>query len=388
MHIAVNLGVQKIGSFQVDNLLPEEIDHELNLAQRRFIKQRYSYQRPPGFEQSQKRLDDLRNLVEDFYLNVPSYMGAVYNAGPIGGTGIFAYRAKLPTDYMHLINVRCKSFATCRNTPVDFEEVRLETYYLRVKISPPVRGYLLTDIYAANESGALVNIKNNPNGIGLDSLRNESYGENIEPSLSPNDGYSDLTSPSIVADSPVADANEIFLKKTTRFPQIVDMSLTGDPSHVGAYAVLAWKDPNSEEIIYINVNQGPNLIEEVQRHVTPEVLEANRDMQLKTTLCKYVQHDDLYAILDDPFNTTKKSSPLYTMQENFVDLYTTQGFIPQDIYIKYLRRPAQMSYSRGVGSELPEHTHDEVVEMAVKSILEALESPRYQSQSGEVLESE
>ena len=29
MHIAVNLGVQKIGSFQVDNLLPEEIDHEL-----------------------------------------------------------------------------------------------------------------------------------------------------------------------------------------------------------------------------------------------------------------------------------------------------------------------------------------------------------------------
>ena len=47
-----------------------------------------------------------------------------------------------------------------------------------------------------------------------------------------------------------------------------------------------------------------------------------------------------------------------------------------------------MSYSRGIGSELPEHTHDEVIEMAVKSILETIESPRYQSQSGEVLESE
>jgi len=42
MHIAVNLGVQKIASFQVDNLLPEEIDHELNLAMLRFIKQRYN----------------------------------------------------------------------------------------------------------------------------------------------------------------------------------------------------------------------------------------------------------------------------------------------------------------------------------------------------------
>jgi len=41
MHIAVNLGVQKIASFQVDNLLPQEIDHELNNAMDRFIKQRY-----------------------------------------------------------------------------------------------------------------------------------------------------------------------------------------------------------------------------------------------------------------------------------------------------------------------------------------------------------
>ena len=41
MHIAVNLGVQKIASFQVDNLLPQEIDHELNNAMHRFIKQRY-----------------------------------------------------------------------------------------------------------------------------------------------------------------------------------------------------------------------------------------------------------------------------------------------------------------------------------------------------------
>jgi hypothetical protein len=79
---------------------------------------------------------------------------------------------------------------------------------------------------------------------------------------------------------------------------------------------------------------------------------------------------------------------LYTIQENFVDLYTTQEFIPQDVFIKYLRRPALMSYRRGIGSELSEHTHDEIVEMAVKSILAGIESPRYQSQSNEVLESE
>ena len=57
MHIAVNQGVQKIASNQVDLLLPQEIDFELNKAQDKFIKTRYSqfgnkYMR--GFEQSQK----------------------------------------------------------------------------------------------------------------------------------------------------------------------------------------------------------------------------------------------------------------------------------------------------------------------------------------------
>ena len=69
MHIAVNLGVQKLASFQVDNLLPEEIDHELNLAQLRFVKQRFnsrSNRQGRGFEQSQKRIDDLNKFVESY----------------------------------------------------------------------------------------------------------------------------------------------------------------------------------------------------------------------------------------------------------------------------------------------------------------------------------
>jgi len=391
MHIAVNLGTQKIGSFQVDNLLPEEIDHELNLAQRRFIKQRYSNlsnQKRKGFEQSQKRLDDLRNLVEDYYHNLPSFMGSVYTSSSKGD--VFVYRVKFPTDYMHLVNVRAKVFEICnvKKPIVPFQEINKDYYYLRLPISAPVRGYILVDILLPNDEGALTSVKANPGGLTIDSLRNGNYGEEVVPTLSPNDGFSDLTSASITADSPVADANEIFLKRERKFVQSLDLGGDGATESVGAYAVLNWKHPVTEEIIQVNINQGPSIIEEVLRDVTPEIITETPNLKLKRTLCKYSQHDDLYALLDDPFNSTKSSSPLYTIQENFVDLYATSEFLPQDIYIKYLRRPALMSYSRGIGSELPEHAHDEVVEMAVKSILEAIESPRYQSQSGEVLESE
>lgn len=388
MHIAVNLGVQKIGSFQVDNLLPEEIDHELNLAQRRFIKQRYSNLSNPkrqGFEESQKRLDDLRNLVEDYFLHLPSFMGAVYTSR--SSSDIFAYRVKLPTDYMHLVNVRAKVFDDCTQNIV-FRENKSEGYYLRISLTPPQRGYVLTEVQVANSGGALTAVKSDPGGLTLDSLRNGVYSDGIQPSLSPNDGFSDLTSPSIVADSPVADANEIFLKKSSQFYQSMDLGGDGATQSVGAYAVLNWKHPITEDTIQVNVNQGPFVLEEISREVTPQIINENPTIKLKRTLCKYAQHDDLYKMLDDPFNATKSTSPLYTMQENFVDLYATAGFLPQDIFVKYLRRPALMNYRRGIGSELPEHTHDEVVEMAVKSILEAFESPRYQSQSGEVLESE
>ena len=113
-----------------------------------------------------------------------------------------------------------------------------------------------------------------------------------------------------------------------------------------------------------------------------------QDLKILRTNCKFVQQDDVYAVLDDPFNSTKETGMLYTIQETFVDLYTTGKFIPNSIQLKYLRRPRAINKLKGIGCELPEHTHHEIVEMAVKSILEGFESPRYQSQSSEVLDSE
>ena len=68
MHISVQHGVDKINSMHSDLLLPEEIDLELNKNIMRFINQRFDsrgnrYQ--TGFEQSQKRVDDLRSLITE-----------------------------------------------------------------------------------------------------------------------------------------------------------------------------------------------------------------------------------------------------------------------------------------------------------------------------------
>ena len=98
MHIAVQQGVDKINSLQADSLLSEEIDIELNKNMFRFINTKYGrnniYRK--GFEESQKRIDDLRTLVREYEAPV-SFKEQLK-------TNIFVDTFKLPTDYMYLVN--------------------------------------------------------------------------------------------------------------------------------------------------------------------------------------------------------------------------------------------------------------------------------------------
>ena len=49
------------------------------------------------------------------------------------------------------------------------------------------------------------------------------------------------------------------------------------------------------------------------------------------------------------------------------------------VKITYLRKPQSISLSLGLSCELPEHNHQEVVDMTVSSILEAFQDSRYQT---------
>lgn len=67
-HIQLNLRIDKIDSNAYDQLQPEEIDVYLNLAQRRFVKERFeprSNAHQVGFEQTVKRIEDLRHLLKE-----------------------------------------------------------------------------------------------------------------------------------------------------------------------------------------------------------------------------------------------------------------------------------------------------------------------------------
>ena len=97
-HIAVDQELQKVGSYQYDSFLPEELDHWLNKGVDAFVSLNMSkVQDKPGqtFESNQEGLDSLRNLIVETdisFTDIPEENQANFT---------------LPEDYRHYLSMRC-----------------------------------------------------------------------------------------------------------------------------------------------------------------------------------------------------------------------------------------------------------------------------------------
>lgn len=101
MHLAVKLGLDKTEGLTYAAFEPEEIDFWLNEAVDRYIKTRYSgiNSKRESFEQSQKRVDDLRTLVEEARIVPVAAVGAADKPN-----SYIVSEANLPADYMLFLN--------------------------------------------------------------------------------------------------------------------------------------------------------------------------------------------------------------------------------------------------------------------------------------------
>jgi hypothetical protein len=384
MHIAVNLGVQKIASFQADILLPQEIDFELNIAMMRFIKQRYnaaSNRQGKGFEQSQKRVDDLRNLVVTTSSDTISTGGFltdalgtyIYNTNT---SNIYMERATLPLDYLFLVSVSAQVNYVCNgNIAYAILQDTANYNWVKLDLTPPVPGHVLTDIAYYDGSG-WVSMMNTPSGqeISRDELiKTDNYLNNFFPSYNAN--VTETLNDTGAALDPPVDSNHIYIGTINdMFP---------DPI-TGGYIRTSWTTPAGAGWTYReedNLKTFGVTRRLISNTATPRPL-------TRISQCWFSQSDDIPTIMKDPFNRASFDYIPYSIKENFIDVYSDNTFVIPKVFIVYIRKPKVISIATSVGCELAEHTHQEIVEMTIKSILEGIESQRYNSQSMENLESE
>lgn len=305
MHIAINQGLQKINSFQVDVFLPQEIDLEINKNIQRFVEQRYSKLsnlKKQGFEESQKRIDDLRTLIVE-YSSTTVYKGQI---GPMHHIDSFP----LPTpgsalgneDYLHLLNIRALiEYAGCK--PVEWQLA------------------IIDEVCACSV---------------------------------------------LVPGSTLA-------QQEINCAQVVPPGIWQCTNILSDYRMVGTYKTNPDGSLATDVDGNFILL---------------ADKSTTVSGCKYCQHDDIFELLNDPFNTTKYTKPLYTIIDNNLDIYTDTTFVVGSAKITYLKYPTVVNVLTGVDCDLPLYTHQEIVDMTINSLLEAISDPRYQTQSVEVLKSE
>ena len=104
---------------------------------------------------------------------------------------------------------------------------------------------------------------------------------------------------------------------------------------------------------------------------------------------RVVDNADVYFMQQNPFAKSQLNSPLATISDVDIRVYQdAESFILEGISADYIRIPESIALTSGQDCELAEHTHQEIVDIAVKNVLEAIESPRYQTNSAEQLQSE
>lgn len=107
---------------------------------------------------------------------------------------------------------------------------------------------------------------------------------------------------------------------------------------------------------------------------------------------RFVQHDDYRSVLRDPFNNPSLESIPFNWGRSSSGSNTSMYIYPGDytipsVYIEYLKYPSRISYGSytyidGVvypeaTSELSEHTHQEIVDIACQLAALATENPEY-----------
>jgi len=130
-HILLDQELNKVNSALYDILTPQEKDIAFNKNIERFVKERYgshSNAKQKGFEQSQKRIDDLRELVKINY-SLTAYKPSVddidYNS---------MVKAELPSDYCLSVNTRSQiSYVDCGT--FTYQEASKNEYYSVLPVS-------------------------------------------------------------------------------------------------------------------------------------------------------------------------------------------------------------------------------------------------------------
>jgi hypothetical protein len=83
------------------------------------------------------------------------------------------------------------------------------------------------------------------------------------------------------------------------------------------------------------------------------------------------QQDDIYRLLQDPFNKSLFRNPVAVIYDTYLDVYADDStFATPTVFLDYLKDPDEISLTGPTPCELPDHLHRQIVDTAVERYLQ------------------
>lgn len=350
MHNYIRLELNKIDSNLYDDFLPEEIDAFINQAQAVFIKERYSPKsnsKKEGFEMSQKRIDDLRRcVVSNLTLNL-------YKSND--PTIVYA---TLPSNYQFLTSGKTTLYLDCCGGAINYSTTTVTSTIGLIPFNPS------SDVDTGITDFSHFTLTSNSNPI-LDTTNFSNY---IYPGQ--RDDFAELVVASLLPQYTSSYSLYYEVYQGNYYPNklIVVQNSTSAPAPVYNF----YNPPSNQTVSWFTISNDV---------YTPVSGGTNQ-----TSFNQYTQED--LIDMDNPFKKTSTDQTIINITGQQINIYLSENIIAQNTNISYLRRPKRVSLLLQQDCELADHTHLEIVSMAVSHILEIMESPRVQTNEKELARSE
>lgn len=343
MHIQFSLGLQKIGANSRRKFYDEEVDVFLNKAVEEFVADQVKETSDErGFQKIQVDLDKIRPLiVRD--ARIPAYL--VEEA-----TQWREYKLRLPGDYSYLISDLIFTAKDCSEV-VSAQESR---YALRM------RG---PDTLASTDHYAQVEVVDNTLTLDISA--------DIPDSL-----YSGFSSKAEKFRA-IELLLELFYEKRKLTPALQGYQLYWEKAGELYYPghLLLLKDNNSATTLTIDaaVNIGTSSNVGGIRET------AEAYLRYPSRLTKASAIDN---VLTTPFYGPLPKSPVSTITDGVLRIYSNPSYIVNMASLTYIRRPAKINLSLQRNCELAADFHPQIVDKAVAIAAGKLEQTNlYQTQT-------
>lgn len=89
-----------------------------------------------------------------------------------------------------------------------------------------------------------------------------------------------------------------------------------------------------------------------------------------------IEHNEVMKVLRDPFRKPNTLKVLRLMENGRTELITDPTVTLNSYILRYIKQPVRMSFTGSVTCELSNHTHTEILDLAVSIALEYIESKR------------